>query len=92
MAKQESSRAKRFPEILFASAVALVLLAGCVAQPHRAWVRNEAGYRLRSCLRMAERPSPSEPARRACLEEMGAYCESEGLERTCGLGDAWTAD
>ncbi|MGI5862768.1 MAG: hypothetical protein ACOX6T_12020 [Myxococcales bacterium] len=71
--------------------LACAAAAGCAARPHRVAVRQEAGRRLITCLRLAERPYRGEAARRACLDEAAAYCAEHGLERTCALGDAWTA-
>lgn len=77
----------------FLVGLALVLLAvGCAPLPHRARVRQEAGYLLLGCLHGAERPYRSEVARLECLAEARRYCQARGLEPTCGLGEAWTAE
>ncbi|MBX5482817.1 MAG: hypothetical protein IRZ16_13405 [Myxococcaceae bacterium] len=55
-----------------------------------AGIRREAEARLARCLGW-DRPAPATPLQRQrCAEESAAFCEQQGLEKTCGASGLWT--
>ena len=63
-----------------------LLLSSCVevdaAIIRRAAIRNAAGTKLLNCIRNTTIPE-------TCRAENYAWCLSQGLEKTCGIDDAW---
>ena len=66
-----------------------LLLCSCAFDPvitRRAGIRRVAGGRLDSCLQSP----PGRPWNEAaCKAESAEYCQSQGLEKTCGIDEAF---
>lgn len=69
--------------------VLALLFCSCAIDPEivrRSGIRRSAGARLDMCLRSPPgRPWNEE----ACIAEQHRYCQSRGLEKNCGIDDAF---
>ena len=67
-------------------AVCQVMVLTCCATTQNANVRSEAGSRLQACVNVDRRSLVRE---RGCIAESDDFCRSRGLEKGCGVDDAW---